>query len=167
MRWALAAAIGVLAAAPAWASDKDPCPAGLICASNPSGVADALRMAGYKAVLTKDDGGDPMIESASSGYEFDVLFYDCDKNIHCASLQFRLVLALDGKDGNAIAKAWNEDRRFATAYVSKKGNLIVNTDVTTIGGINQKNFADIMAWVDTKIGEARDRVANAPSPTKS
>jgi sterol desaturase/sphingolipid hydroxylase (fatty acid hydroxylase superfamily) len=33
--------------------------------------------------------------------------------------------------------------------------LAVSYDVATIGGINQANFADIMAWWDTMLGEMR------------
>ncbi len=63
----------VLAGTEASAADSNPCPSGLICASDPKGVAAALQELGYKAALGKDgDDGRPKISSAANGYNFTV-----------------------------------------------------------------------------------------------
>src|SRR5882757_3344398 len=54
-----------------------------------SEVAAWLQKAGYKAELTKDDSGDPVINSAANGSTFKIYFYDCDTaKARCKALQF-------------------------------------------------------------------------------
>lgn len=70
------------------AKDDKACPTGLVCASAPATVVKALHDAGYKAKLTVDKVGDPMIETSAAGYDFEVMFYGCEEKRQCDSLQF-------------------------------------------------------------------------------
>lgn len=83
--WRMAAFAALVASTAANAA----CPANMVCASEPQTVVAALTTAGYKAKLGKDSTGDPTIESAASGYDFDVMFYGCKQGKDCVSLQFR------------------------------------------------------------------------------
>lgn len=140
-------------AAPAAAEDSDPCPAELVCASNPKSVVDAFREAGYKAKLQIDTEGDPLIESAAAGYNFDTLFYGCVETKACDSLQFRVTFVKEPENTFELANKWNVRRRFSQMSVSEDGRLLVNWDVATIGGLNKKNFADVLATWESILGQ--------------
>jgi hypothetical protein len=143
-----------LAAAPTSAADKEPCPAGLICASTPQGVVSALQGLGYKAVLGKNDNnGNPKIDSAASGYSYTLYFNNCEKNAACADLQFLVSFTDDGANTVELANKWNLDKRFLQASVDDKKTFYAAYDVTTVGGLTQKNFADVVDWWSQMLGE--------------
>jgi Putative bacterial sensory transduction regulator len=142
-------------AAPAMAADTEPCAAGLVCASKPETVVSAMQDAGYKAKLTKDDGGDPMITSSSAGYDFDIFFYGCVENKQCASLQFKISFVKDPANTPALANKWNNKRRFSQAYVNDKGLFVTSYDVTTIGGLTKANFTDLIDWWSVILGNLK------------
>ena len=138
-------AAGLFAASPAAAQDKNPCPAGLVCASDPATVKAAMEKAGLKVTQSTDDGGDPML-SANNGYDFDVYFYDCVDHKQCDALRFEVVFKQDGTNTVDLANKWNASKRFLQMSLIKDGKLRAAYDVATIGGINQANFADILDW---------------------
>lgn len=113
----LLAMVAAFIAVPALAVDKEPCGAGLICASKPDTVVSALQDAGYKGKMTKDDSGDPMVSSSASGYDFDVYFYGCKENKQCDSLQMRVSFAKDRANTTELANKWNKGKRFSQAYI--------------------------------------------------
>lgn len=156
--------IGLLAAASASATDTNPCGTGLICASKPDTVVQALQDAGYKAKLDKDSGGDPMVSSSASGYDFDILFYGCKSNVQCDSLQFRISFLKDGANTPTLANKWNSDKRFSQASISDKGNFVVGYDVTTAGGLTKANFADVIDWWSVTLGNLKTFFAENPAP---
>lgn len=142
-----------LLSATAMAADTAPCPAGMVCASNPRTVADALARAGYKASISTDDEGDPLIRSAASGYNFSVVFYGCQTGKACDALRFQVVFEDDGKNSAALANSWNVKKRFIHLAALEDGGLSATYDVTTRGGLTQANFADVVDWWDVMLGE--------------
>jgi hypothetical protein len=144
-----------LGAGAAQAADKIPCGKGLICANAPQTVADALQAAGYKAVLKKSPStGNPMIESAASGYNFRVFFYECEANKDCASLQFSVFFDDDGGNSAELANIWNNDRRFSQmSFDPKDKSLSFSYDVSTFGGLNTRNFSDVLDWWSGLLGQ--------------
>lgn len=152
--WAIAA-FAASHAPGALAVDTTPCGRGLICASAPQTVADAVMTAGYRAKLGTDDVGDPKVTSAAGGYDYTILFYGCKEHKSCDSLQFNVSFADDGKNTIALANRWNVKKRFAQMAVLDDGRLQVRYDVATVGGLNQNNFADVMTWWEAMMGELR------------
>jgi hypothetical protein len=148
MRRAFLAVLGaVFMAGAAHATDKDPCGKDMVCASAPETVVAALQKAGYKAVLSKSDTtGNPMVESAASGYDYNIFFYECEEKKSCASLQFGISFSPDDTNTPELANLWNRRMRFMQMAVDDQKILSVNYDLSTIGGINQKNFADVIEW---------------------
>ena len=127
----------------------------MICASNPQSMVTAIQGMGYKAVLTKDSGGDPQITSSASGYNYDIFFYDCKNNVNCTSVQFQIVFSKDSVNSADLANEWNSKQRLGSMHFNKeKGTLVIQYDISTVGGINQKNFADVVSWWDSTLGEA-------------
>lgn len=155
----------LLVPAAGWAKDTKPCGTGMICASAPDTIVAAMQEAGYKAKLTTDDDGDPSIESATSGYNFDVFFYGCEAHKNCDSVQFRVTFKADPANTAALANGWNSSKRFMQAAVDTKARLKFNYDVSTIGGLNQANFADVLSWLDYEVGEIGKFLAAPPPAT--
>lgn len=163
----------VLASSPVAAKDAEPCAKDLICASAPTGVAAQMMRAGYQALLFKDGEGDPAVESAAGGYKFYVYFYGCENHTQCDSLQFYMSFAADPAHGSAAVDRWNRSKRFGQAALTKTGAFRVSYDLSTIGGVNQRNFGDVLEWWTSLIGGmdkffAEDKPAAAtPAPAKS
>ena len=121
-----------------------------VTSQRPASVVAALQAEGFKAELTKDDGGDPMIKSTSSGTDFLVLFYGCTKNVNCTSIQFYAGYA-DGKVSLSKLNDWNSSHRFSRAYISDKGAARVESDLDLdVGGMSTALFADnFEVWTTT------------------
>jgi hypothetical protein len=134
------------------AADESNCKAGLICASKPETVVKALLDEGYRAKLDKDKTGEPMISSQASGYDFDIYFYGCEKAINCSSLQFQTTFSAEFDNTPAYSNAWNAKKRFIQASVEDQ-KLSLAYDLTTIGGLNAENFADVVDWWSMMLGE--------------
>lgn len=135
------------------AADDALCEKGLICASDPATVATAMQEEGYRAKLGKDALGDPMIESEASGYDFEVLFYDCEDGKACKALQFSAGFKPEKEYSAEYANSWNSSKRYVRAYVNDKKELFLRIDMTTAGGLNKANFADSIDWWVTMLGE--------------
>ncbi|HEY6868783.1 MAG TPA: YbjN domain-containing protein [Novosphingobium sp.] len=162
----MAVALGAgLLASPVRAAD---CPAALVCASNPPGIVASLQAQGYKAVLGKSENtGNPKISSAASGYDYTIFFYGCEKGANCTSLGFSITFADDGGNSADLANEWNADKRFSAMSFDKSDkSLMLTYDVSTIGGLNQVNFADVVDWWQTMLGQARTFFNAHPAPKK-
>lgn len=147
----------MLLAAPAFAQDRAACGAGQVCASNPASVVAAMEKANLKPKLGKDASGDPLIESeGASAYHFDVHFYGCEKGRNCDSLRFEVIFEKDASATPALANRWNAAHRFIQAAVKDDGRFVMSYDVPTIGGMNPRNFADVLDWWSSMLGEAGD-----------
>lgn len=154
----LAAGAAALLLAPgiAHAQDRAPCGTDLICASEPDTVTHALEKAGLKVTRSADNQGDPMLTATGATYEFDVYFYGCEQHKHCDSLRFQVAFQKDGENTPELANKWNVGKRFMQASVPADGRFIVAYDVGTIGGVNQRNFADTIDWWQSMLSELGD-----------
>lgn len=164
---AIAGMILALGASGAQATDKEPCAPNMVCASAPATVGAALIKAGYQGLVSKAKDGDPQIESAAAGYKFWVDFYGCDKNVQCDSLQFYAAFEGGPARDAAFANDWNSTKRFAQLSIRKKDGMIeLRYDVTTAGGLNAANFADVIDWWATMLGGFDKFLADHPLPEK-
>lgn len=121
----------------------------MVRAQDPSSVVRALQGAGYKAEVTKDDTGDPLIRSTSSGSNFAIFFFGCTKNVDCTTIQFFAGYDRDKSPSLSQMNDWNSRKRFARAYISDKGAARIEMDVDIDdGGISTKLFEDNLEfWV--------------------
>jgi Putative bacterial sensory transduction regulator len=119
-----------------------------VSAQNPQSIVSALQNAGYKAELTKDGTGDPLIRSSSSGSSFAIFFFGCTKNVDCRTVQFFAGYS-DKKPTLAQMNDWNSKKRFGRAYLSDTGAARVEMDVDLDdGGMSAKLFEDNLEfWV--------------------
>ncbi len=121
----------------------------MVRAQDPSSVSRALQSAGYKAEMTKDDSGDPLIRSTSSGSNFAIFFFGCTKNVDCRTIQFFAGYDRDKSPSLSQMNDWNSRKRFGRAYISDKGAARIEMDVDLDdGGISTKLFEDNLEfWV--------------------
>ena len=92
--------------------------------------------------------------SATNGYNFDILFYDCKENTDCTSLQFHVWFTKETFFGPELANKWNVSKRFlAMAFDPKDSTISVRYDISTVGGLNQVQFADTVDWWEAMLGE--------------
>lgn len=123
-------------------------PTGTVSSYHPQGIIQLLQEEGYKAKLTKDSDGDPMIETASggsnSGSDFQVVFYGCEKHIRCADVQFSSAYDTDGKIPTIeTVNKWNADNRWGRAYLDDESDPILEMDVNFAEGqLPSKSFLE-------------------------
>jgi hypothetical protein len=92
-------------------------------------VAAALTAKGYGAEVSTDKSGDPIIRSSADGSGFSVLFYGCDEETRCASIQFTAGFNLrDGTTLEAI-NDWNRNKRFGKAYLDEENDPFLEYDI--------------------------------------
>lgn len=100
-----------------------------------------LQKAGYKAELTKDGGGDPLINSATDGTNFKVFFYDCEGE-RCKALQFSAGFDLKTALTPAAANKWNRENRYLKVYLDDDGDPYVQYDVNVNAGRTVEGLSD-------------------------
>ena len=52
-----------------------------------------------------------------------------------------------------LANRWNAGQRFLQASVKPDGRMVVAYDLATIGGVTDRNFADVLDWWQSMLGE--------------
>jgi hypothetical protein len=131
---ALAVALG---AAPAAAAAND-----LIAASDPAGLVQALRDAGYPAELDTDGAGDPLIRTSFAGYTGSIYFYGCAPETRdgCESVQFRAGLDRKTPMAPELVNEIVRKYRYTALWLDKDGDPWVNFDLFTGAGIARENF---------------------------
>jgi Putative bacterial sensory transduction regulator len=165
VRGLLALAAVTLCVAGARPAQAEICATEVICASNPQGMVDAIRALGYKAVLEKDSDGNPEISTAASGYDYSIYFDDCDNHVNCSAIQFYISFAKDPANSEKLANDWNLTRRMGKMYFDPKdGSITMDYELSTAGGLNQKNFADVVAWWEASLGELQTFFREHPAP---
>ena len=123
-------------------------------------VAAWLQKGGYKAELTKDDEGDPLIRSAAQGHNFNVYFYDCSPEKRCKALQFSSGFDLKTPMKLEQANEWNRKNRYLKVYLDDDSDPYVQYDVNvnagrTVSGLDDDfavwtgmidDFAEFIDW---------------------
>lgn len=108
-------------------------------------VAKWLQDAGYKAELTTDKGGDPMIRSAAGGVNFNIYFYDCEIKPRCKAIQFSAGFDLKTAMTPAKINEWNKGHRYLKAYLDDEGDPQVDYDVNINAGRTKAGLDDDFA----------------------
>ncbi|MBC2666262.1 YbjN domain-containing protein [Novosphingobium flavum] len=144
------------------------CPSGLLCAAQPEAIVHSLQVQGYKAVLGKaENSGNPKISTSASGYNYSIFFYGCTKGEDCNSLGFSITFDDDGTNSAELANEWNKAKRFsAMSFDGQDKSLSITYDVTTVGGLTEVNFGDVVDWWQTMLGQARVFFEAHPAPKR-
>ncbi|MEM6487587.1 MAG: YbjN domain-containing protein [Pseudomonadota bacterium] len=141
----MAAALAVAVAAPAGAQT--------FSRTNGDILAGMLSDLGYRAELTSDDRGDPLVHSSTGGVNFSIYFYGCSDNKDCTSIQYAAGFENDGNRDQAMMNNWNMTKRFGTAYVSDNGDVWLEYDINMDGGITRANMEDTLGLWEDVLGQ--------------
>lgn len=138
---------GKIAIATAAMVASAPAAAQMVQATKAETVVKALQEAGYRATLSKDNVGDPVVKSGAAGVDFSVLFYNCTENKDCKTVQFYAGFVKKGLTLDAMNK-WNASHRFARAYLDDEKDPRIEMDLDLDnGGISPALFkANIATW---------------------
>ncbi len=119
-----------------------------VVAENPQAIAGLLKDIGYRAELTKDDTGDPKIESAAAGVNFSIYFYGCTDGKACSSIQFSSGFDLDSALNMSSVNDWNTRKRYGKVYIDDEGDPYLEMDINLAGGgITEDSFRDSLdSW---------------------
>ncbi|WP_395394747.1 YbjN domain-containing protein [Novosphingobium sp. BL-8A] len=148
MAFGLAAA-GSAQAAPVAEDAKAETP--MVTAKSPDSIVKALQDAGYRAQLSKDSTGDPLIKSASSGSNFSITFYGCTDGADCSSVQFYAGWTEATHCSLETMNTFAQKYRFVTPLVDDDKDCVIQYDLNLDeGGMSQALFLDTLEfWTDT------------------
>lgn len=121
-------------------------PGNTVSAADPGSIVEVLEFAGYKAVISTDDLGDPMIETELSDWPTRIYFYGCDETTHQRCDSVRLQAGFDRATpwtGDEAIKI-SENYRFVATYLDKDGDPWLAWDIVTGDGIPTKVFLKSM-----------------------
>ena len=151
---AVAAAIASALAATAAMADE-------VRSDDPSSLVRAMQDSGYRAELTKDNSGDPMIKSSASGNDFTILFYGCKSNRNCTTVQFFAGFKDPDNGSLSAMNKWNTDNRFGRAYQAESGSARIEYDLDLdTGGMSAALFKDNLEVFAALVDRYRKYVYN-------
>lgn len=131
-----------------------PAHAQMVRAQDPQSVVAALQAGGYRAVLGVDRVGDPKIDSAVSGTNFQIFFYNCTANKACATVQFHSGYDITNPVSLDRINEWNQTKRFGRAFLDKENDPILEMDVDLDdGGLSRLLFIDNVEFWSSILGE--------------
>ena len=107
-------------------------------------VAKLLQDEGYRAKLSKDGEGDPLIESSMGGLTVYVYFYDCEAD-RCGSLQFAVGMDMDDGLKHEAINDFNRQYRYARAYLDDEMDPFLQYDFEVL---HTDHAAHIASQVD-------------------
>ncbi len=130
-----------------------------VVADNPQAIADLLKELGYRATLTKDDTGDPKIESAAAGANFSIYFYSCTDGKDCSSIQFSAGFDLDSGLNLSSVNDWNTRKRYGKVYIDNEGDPYIEMDINLFGGgISPEGFSDSLGSWETLLADFQKHI---------
>jgi Putative bacterial sensory transduction regulator len=131
---------------------------GMVDATAPQAIANLMQQAGYRAVLTTDNVGDPKIESSAAGADFSIYFYGCENGANCLSVQFSSGYDLPDGASLGLMNDWNGTKRFAFAYLDNENDPFINYDVNLYAGVSEQNFLESLSLWDTILADFHSHI---------
>lgn len=132
----------------------------IVTAADPQSFVTFFGDNGYPAKLTEDSMGDPLIEFRINGERYDLFFYDCDNNTDCQAVQFYSGYRVEGSVDLETINSWNEDRRFARAYLTDDGAAArIEMDVATSAhGLHGEDFLELVQLWEESVELFEERI---------
>jgi hypothetical protein len=124
-------------AAPAAAGDR-------LLATDPEAIQKVLLDAGYRAEMSTDSDGNPLIISESSRSQFWVMFLDCQSTNGCLAVEFYVGYTITSKPPADALNSFNSDYRYVRTYV---GDGVVSMAMDVLmrdGGIDVPTFLEYL-----------------------
>lgn len=148
-------AIGMIAVGAACAA---PAPAQVVDATEPDRLVEIIQALGYRAQLTTDEVGDPMISSSVSGTDFTIFFYGCEDNAACKLLLFRVGYDLPEGTTLEVVNAWNKNEVVGRAHLDEENDPWLEMVVNMDGGVSRANFEDTFDWWEVTVAKFEQHI---------
>ena len=118
----------------------------MIDASDPFSIVGLIQQEGYQAKLESNESGDPKISGRLDSLNWNMIFYSCQDNRNCASVQ--LVSAFDLPDGMSMERVneFNRNLRWADVDLDEEGDPFLRMDINLAFGVSEDNFKDSFDW---------------------
>ena len=129
-----------------------------VLAAYPNSVASALQSLGYKANLTTDSSGDPMIKSAIDGVSYFIYFYGCEENTSCQDLQFSAGFNLNNGLSSRSMNDWNHNKLVGKASIDDEGDPFIRHFVSGVDGMSRWNFERTLNRWEVAVAEFKEHI---------
>lgn len=129
--------------------------------NTPQAVIGVAQQFGTAYFEPPDSEGRPAIAGTIDGLNYGVLFYGCEGNVGCDSLQF--YASFTGYENSLeFINSWNYDKRFASAYRRPDGSVVLSYDVNIDFGVTATNVEDTFDIWSILMGQFMDRINGVP-----
>jgi hypothetical protein len=123
----------------------DPAPQGdWLLATDPGAIRDVLLDAGYRAELTTDDAGNPLIVSEASRSQFWITFLDCQNVAGCLAVEFYVGYSVQQKPPADVVNQFNADFRYIRTYVTGDVASMAMNVLMQNGGVDVPTFLEYL-----------------------
>ena len=109
-----------------------------------------------------DSDGRPQINGNIDGVLYGIVMYGCDNPAGCESVQMFASFESDTNNTLAFVNDWNFDRRYATAYLTGDGTVVLAHSVNIEHGITRDNFFDTFDIWQILLTEFNERIFDLP-----
>lgn len=132
----------------------------LIDATDPERLVSVIQDLGYRAKLSVDDAGDPLILSSVGGTEFSLQFFGCSENKHdqCKLLMFRVGYDLEEGTNLETINSWNEMILVGRGYLDDESDPWFEWAVNMYGGVTRQNFTDSFDWWESSVRDFEEHI---------
>lgn len=133
----LCLSLGLLAALPAAAQT--------LSATDPEGIAEAIRRGGFEVGTAQSNSGDPALIAVHSQVRFQVFFLGCEEAKNCKHLLFNAQYGTEEPVSPEQVNAWMTTNAMgAVSYDPAEGVSRLRYFLTTVGGVDTSTFTETL-----------------------
>lgn len=130
-----------------------------VSAAYPETVVNAIQSLGYKAELTVDSYGDPLVRSASEGVNFNLNFYGCDESGNdCQHLQFSVAFDVVGGMDYISMNAWNRETTMGKAFLDEESDPVLQHYMISVDGMSSDVFKESFEFWTSTLSDFTDYI---------
>lgn len=130
-----------------------------VSAAYPETVVNAIQSLGYKAELTVDSYGDPLVRSASEGVNFSLNFYGCDEaGNDCQHLQFSVAFDVVGGMDYISMNAWNRETTMGKAFLDEESDPVLQHYMISVDGMSSDVFKESFKFWTSTLSDFTDYI---------
>ena len=130
-----------------------------VSAAYPETVVNAIQTMGYKAELTVDSYGDPLVRSASEGVNFSLNFYGCDDDGNdCQHLQFSVAFDVVGGMDYLSMNAWNRETTMGKAFLDEESDPVLQHYMIAVDGMSGDVFQESFEFWTSTLSDFTDYI---------
>jgi hypothetical protein len=118
----------------------------------PSEIADILKEAGYRAELVVEPNKTPRIRTGMGGWNVVIYLYGCEGDT-CASIEYSCGVTKAQNYTLNLANKWNQEKRYAKAYLDTDGDMMLEYDLSFRGGVTKDTVVSASRLFDDLVSE--------------